>query len=277
MIWVTGDTHGEFSRLSGGNFRDGKQATKDDYVIILGDFGLWHDCPSERYRLDWLNDRPFTTLFVDGNHENFDRLYSDEFEEMPFCQGKVHKIRDSVLHLQRGHVFTMQNHSFFVMGGASSHDVSGGIYQRGELTPHKKKRLQMEGLPWRVEHESWWPQEMPSEEELRFGEQTLKAHNMKVDFVLSHCLPVSVQSLFGYTDPDALNFWFETMLAEGLTFRSWFAGHYHMERDCWVRSWFAGQRGCWDGEKAYVLLYNSVRPIVGGYDEEDWKSIFNMA
>lgn len=22
----------------------------------------------------WLNDRPFTTLFVDGNHENFDLL-----------------------------------------------------------------------------------------------------------------------------------------------------------------------------------------------------------
>ena len=49
--------------------------TRDDYVLICGDFGgVWSDSPKEHEKLDWLEDRPFTTLFVDGNHENYDLL-----------------------------------------------------------------------------------------------------------------------------------------------------------------------------------------------------------
>ena len=42
--------------------------TKDDYVIVLGDFGIWDNSKRENYNLDWLEDRPFTTLFISGNH-----------------------------------------------------------------------------------------------------------------------------------------------------------------------------------------------------------------
>ena len=31
----------------------------------------------EKYWLNWLNERNFTTLFVDGNHENFERLWKN--------------------------------------------------------------------------------------------------------------------------------------------------------------------------------------------------------
>ena len=31
--------------------------------------------------LDWLDGKAFTTLFVDGNHENFDRLYAYPVEK----------------------------------------------------------------------------------------------------------------------------------------------------------------------------------------------------
>jgi hypothetical protein len=54
--------------------------TKADYVIICGDFdGVWakdEESKEEKYNLDWLNNKPFTTLFVDGNHENIDWLNS---------------------------------------------------------------------------------------------------------------------------------------------------------------------------------------------------------
>ena len=50
-----------------------------------------------------LEEKPFTTLYVDGNHENFDRLYGYPIEN--WQGGKVHKIRPSVLHLMRGQVF----------------------------------------------------------------------------------------------------------------------------------------------------------------------------
>lgn len=75
MLYVTGDTHGDWmSRLNTDAFPEQKTMTKDDYVLILGDFGYWHDTKSERYNLKWLANKPFTTLFVSGNHENYDRL-----------------------------------------------------------------------------------------------------------------------------------------------------------------------------------------------------------
>lgn len=80
MIYITGDCHREFGRFSTKNFPEQKEMTKDDFVIICGDFGgIWDkdkESKEEKYYLDWLAGKPFTTLFVDGNHENFDRLYS---------------------------------------------------------------------------------------------------------------------------------------------------------------------------------------------------------
>ena len=85
--------------------------TKDDYVIICGDFGgVW----TFEEELDWLNNKNFTTLFVDGNHENYTRLYDYPVEE--WHGGKVHKIRDSVLHLIRGEIFDIDNKKIFAFG-----------------------------------------------------------------------------------------------------------------------------------------------------------------
>lgn len=77
MIFITGDTHMpiDMGKLSRERFPIQDQLTKDDYVIICGDFGgvwdgRWHD----KRCMDDLNARNFTTLFIDGNHENFDLL-----------------------------------------------------------------------------------------------------------------------------------------------------------------------------------------------------------
>ncbi len=99
MIFVTGETHGDFTRFSVDIFPGQKNMTKDDYVIICGDFGIWDDSKRERYWLQWLDEKPFTTLFVDGNHENFDLLASCPFTD--WHGGKVQHIRDSVIHLMR--------------------------------------------------------------------------------------------------------------------------------------------------------------------------------
>ena len=79
--------------------------------------------------MDWLDCKSFTTLFVDGNHENFDRLYEYPVEE--WHGGKVHKIRPSVIHLMRGQIFEIEGKSIFTFGGASSHDIDGGILLQG--------------------------------------------------------------------------------------------------------------------------------------------------
>ena len=74
-VYITGDTHGDFQRFTTRNFPQLKGMNRDDYIIITGDFGgVWAGEQVDRHDLDWLEDKPFTTLFVDGNHENFDLL-----------------------------------------------------------------------------------------------------------------------------------------------------------------------------------------------------------
>ena len=130
MVFVTGDCHADFRKFSTPAFPEQAEMTKDDIVIILGDFGgIWNadgETPAERYWLKWLDDKSFTTVFVDGNHENFDRL-NNEFEVVNFHGGKAHKIRNSVFHLMRGEIFDFEGNSFFAFGGASSHDIQDGI------------------------------------------------------------------------------------------------------------------------------------------------------
>ena len=39
MIYITGDTHSDFSRFEDDKFSIQTEMTEDDYVIICGDFG----------------------------------------------------------------------------------------------------------------------------------------------------------------------------------------------------------------------------------------------
>ncbi|MBR6850453.1 MAG: metallophosphoesterase, partial [Lachnospiraceae bacterium] len=135
VIYVTGDTHGDFGgRFNVKNFPEQKELTKDDFVIICGDFGgIWDveaEGKSEKYWLDWFDERPYTLLFVDGNHENFDRLYA--YLEKEWHGGRVHEIRPSVLHLMRGQIYEICGKKIFTFGGASSHDIGGGILEKDD-------------------------------------------------------------------------------------------------------------------------------------------------
>ena len=149
-VYVTGDIHGEPSRLSKDNFYEQKDFSdnKDEnIVIILGDFGLvWsrEETKNEKYWLDWLNNKSFTTVFVDGNHENHKRLVTYTIKQ--WHGGKVHEIRPNVLHLMRGEVFTIEDKKFFAFGGASSHDIQDGILNYNDENWRKQaKELDKQG------------------------------------------------------------------------------------------------------------------------------------
>lgn len=236
MVYITGDTHAVFTRFGTKVFPEQKEMTRDDFVIICGDFGgIWYDNAYEQYWLKWLSEKPFTILYVDGNHENFDRLYSDEFEVIDFHGGKAHKIRDNIYHLMRGYVFDLCGKKFFSFGGASSHDIQDGILEPSDypsmsdcLKDYNKKTKR--GKICRINHLSWWKEELPSQEEMDFGEETLKAHNYEVDYVISHSLPQEVCSICGYRNPDTITMYFNKLLQHGLKFREWWSGHYHQER-----------------------------------------------
>ena len=79
MVYLTGDTHGELARFKDGELR---RAGKGDLVVVLGDFGfVWDGSKAEQKNLDWLRKRPYTILFLDGSHENYDLLEQYPTEE----------------------------------------------------------------------------------------------------------------------------------------------------------------------------------------------------
>lgn len=209
MIYVTGDTHGslDIDKLNIKNFPQQKIMTKADYIIIAGDFGLiWSNSKEEKYWLNWLETRNFTTLWVDGNHENFDLLNSYPISE--WNGGKVHQISDSIYHLMRGQVFVIDGKKIFTFGGAMSIDKAG-----------------------RTEFKSWWKQEIPSGEEFLEAEANLIKNNRTVDFIITHTAPQGNLITFGidgdkYHDPVA------KMLTtfRGKGFKHWYFGHFHIDK-----------------------------------------------
>lgn len=231
MIYVTGDCHGDFKRFSTKNFPDQKTMTRDDVVIICGDFGLWHKCPEEDWWLNWLNRKSFTTVFVDGNHENFDRLYSDEFKIVDFHGAKAHKIRAHIFHIMRGEIFTLEGKRFWCFGGAQSHDISDGILDINDFksvdefkeTVYLWNRM---GKMFRINHLSWWEEELPTQMEMDWGMINLEDHGHEVDYIITHCAPQEVAVMMGYYDYNSICNYFN-MIAHTEHFGKWYFGHYH--------------------------------------------------
>ena len=246
MIFITGDTHGDFTRFSMDNFSEQKAMTKDDYVIICGDFGIWDGSKQENYWLNWLNDKSFTTLFVDGNHSNFDML--GKMKVHRWHGGNVHFVRDSVIHLMRGQVFDIAGKRVFTMGGASSHDIDAGILEPGDPEFRQKcKRFDRQRALYRVNHVSWWREELPDDEEYETARANLEACNWQMDYIVSHCAPSSVSDAIsgGFYKHDRLTDFFEE-IKERCDFGHWFFGHYHDNRRIMQK---------------YILLYEQIVEI----------------
>ena len=203
MIYVTGDTHGNFRRFQPEYFPEQAGVTKNDVVIIAGDFGgVWFGDSRDDETLDWLERLPFTLAFVCGNHENYDAL--ERYPVAEWHGGKVHRVRPHVLHLMRGQVFELESYRFFTMGGAKSHD-----------TNH------------RINHISWWWQELPSDEEYSEALQNLERYNWQVDYIITHCAPTSI-ALMGsrHNEADRLTDFLQEV-RERATYHYWLFGHYH--------------------------------------------------
>lgn len=239
-IYITGDTHRRLLKFIPSRFLQQKDLDKEDYVIICGDFGVVWDViqekenPSESWEetklLDWIEQLPFTLLFVDGNHENFDRLNAYPVEK--WHGGNVHKIRSSVIHLMRGQVFEIAGKKIFTFGGARSHDISGGILEVNDPNIKEKiNELEDIGALFRINHVSWWKEEMPSETEMREGLENLAKHGNKVDYIISHCCSGEVQSLIDkrLNEQNELTNYFDS-IRHTCEYKKWYFGHYHEDR-----------------------------------------------
>ena len=207
-VFVTGDSHGTFSRFSFKSWPEGKTLDKDDYLIIAGDFGgVWDDSPGEKKRLAWLNEKPWTTLFIDGNHENFDMLNKLPIADM-FGAG-VGVVASSIFHLKRGFIYTVAGNRILTIGGGLSID---------------KK--------YRIEGKSWWAAEELNNEETERCWGAL-ANRKGFEYVISHVPPQRfVENISSFPgkifDVTAIKLEDIYCAMDG-NFKKWYHGHMHAD------------------------------------------------
>ena len=212
MIYITGDTHGQHDFAKIRTFAyECNIASKDDYLIIAGDFGaIWNE-KTLKQDLKPYEDLPFTVLFIDGNHENFDLLNSFPIEM--WNDGKIHRIRNNIIHLMRGQVYEIEGKKIFTMGGATSVDRA-----------------------YRTEYISWWKDEFITYSNMQIAYDNLKKVKNKVDYIITHSCderalyyPPLVGRLFQtekYPENTMLSY-FE----ENVEYKHWYFGHYHLDGD----------------------------------------------
>ena len=216
-IFITGDTHGDVSRLKFIKAKIGAEEyskmTREDVVIIAGDFGLlWDGIPSkeELWWLKWVGKKPWTTLFIDGNHENFERL--DLLPSVAKYGGTVGQVTEAVYHLRRGEIYTINDKTFFCFGGADSVD----------------KEI-------RIPNVSWWAREVANYAEMEHGLAKLDHYNNSVDYILTHTMPEAAIDEWNaesknadrwkdHSDPTAK---YLTEIDRLVTRKNWFCGHFH--------------------------------------------------
>lgn len=211
-IYVTGDTHAGInkSKLYTKNFKIGATLQKSDYVIIAGDIGIWRNKSSQAF-LNFLNTKSFTTLFVEGNHEDYGYLAT--FPIVDMFGNKVRKISDSIYQLLRGEIYDIDGLSVFAFGGARSIDV---------LTARR-----VLGVDFFLE------------EECTFEEENRALNNLdrvgnKVDLIITHTGASSsieeLCKLYGLTlrEFDSQNKFFE-FLKLVVDYKLWAFGHMHLD------------------------------------------------
>lgn len=186
-----------------------KNLNKQDYLIICGDAGIVWDCQNQDAQVQSiLQDLPVTTLFVDGNHENFAAL--NEYPVEKWHGGKVHFICDDIIHLMRGQVYTIGTQTFFTFGGAHSVDW----YQRTE------------GI-------SWWKEEIPNHLEMQEGQDNLMKMNHKVDYIITHTVPYEVLAEMGMdiSDEEEIFSLYLDHIRKIVDFKDWYFGHLHFDEE----------------------------------------------
>ena len=198
MIYITGDTHGDIEVF---NERRLSQLKKGDTLIITGDFGfIWDNSKVEIKNLKKLAKKKYDILFVEGTHENFERL--KEFEEVKFHEGTARKIADNIYCLNRGELYLIEDHTIFALGGGLSPEAD-----ETEASPS-----------------------LPTDEELEYAVVNIEEQRHRVDIIITHEAPASVKRMINRgASINDLNIFLDTVM-HNTRYQKWYFGSLHEDR-----------------------------------------------
>ena len=215
MIFVCGDTHNDYDvkKLTMKNWPEQKELTLDDFLIVLGDFGVpWSNDPDNRkdqYMINFYGQRRFTTLVIPGNHDNYERIFN--LPEVEMFGNTVRRLWNNIFFLKRGEVYEINGKKIFTMGGGFSIDKA-----------RRKNRV------------SWWEEEIPSYFEMQRGLESLARYDNSVDYILTHtCSNVTFEKLnefiildYKLKGEEVLRKYFDE-IERKVDFKEWHFGHFH--------------------------------------------------
>lgn len=205
-LFITGDTHGmnDIRKLTNENFPIQEELDKSDVLCIAGDAAIcWTGGNTDKQLQKWYEDKPFTTLVIDGNHEGHELL-----SKLPIIKkfkGKVRKVSDSVFYAIRGEIYTINGKKILTFGGAESTDKQ-----------------------YRVEGYSWWKDEEVTIKDFKRTIDNLERESFKVDYFITHTGGGEVARNLGFlpTNSDKyVSFFLDT-----LRDTPHYCGHYHVDR-----------------------------------------------
>lgn len=212
MIFLTGDTHGDFDRIFA--FCEENGTTEDDVLIILGDAGInfYLDERDEQLKQE-LSALPVTLFCIHGNHE--ERPYEiDSYEEQAWHGGIVYTEPEypNLLFAKDGEIYDLNGRRVLVIGGAYSIDRD---YR----------------LMW---HLPWFPTEQPDAEIKQYVEEQLAKAGWAVDDVLTHTAPLSYEPTWAFLPgidqsrvDKSTEEWLDS-IEQKLHYENWYLGHYHV-------------------------------------------------
>ena len=208
MIYITGDTHRDFSRF----YKLEKDT--DNMLIVLGDVGInYYLNEEDKNYKEYLKKLKLKLLCVRGNHEERPENIST-YKEVEMFGGKVFIEEEypNLIFAKDGEIYNIDGKKILVIGGAYSVD--------------KQYRL-LHGY-------KWFKDEQLTKKEMDTILDKVKGKHF--DIVLTHTCPykyepreVFMQGL-DQSKVDKSMEHFLDKIEENIDYDKWYCGHYHTEK-----------------------------------------------
>lgn len=208
MIYITGDTHRDFSRI----YKLKKDS--DNMLILLGDVGInYYLNEEDKNCKEYLKKLKLKLFCVRGNHEERPENIST-YKEVEMFGGKVFIEEEypNLVFAKDGETYNIDGKKILVIGGAYSVD--------------KQYRL-LHGYEWFKDEQLT---------EIEMDNILNKIKGMHFDIVLTHTCPykyepreVFIREL-DQTKVDKSMEKFLDGVESSITYDKWYCGHYHIEK-----------------------------------------------